>query len=60
MSKGHGQIGDIDIQTETGDMINIALYEREGSLTELDILCEFGVKPVPETWTEVGRWVNAD
>lgn len=57
-SKGHGQIGDIDIQTNVGDTINVALYEQDGTLTDLDVLCEFGFKPVPDTWTEVARWVN--
>ncbi len=58
-ARGHGQIGDIDIHTESGETINVALYAKDGSLTDLDVLCEFGSKVVPDTWKEVGRWVNS-
>ena len=57
---GYGRIGDIDIHTEAGDVITVALYAKDGSLTDLDILCEFGFKPVPETWKEVSHWVDAE
>ena len=57
---GHGQVGDIDIRTEAGDTINVALYFRDGYLTDLDVLCEFGFKALPDTWTEVARWVNVE
>jgi hypothetical protein len=54
-----GQVGDIDIYTSVGDVINVALYARDGSLSDLDLLCEFGFKPIPENWTEVSRHVEA-
>jgi hypothetical protein len=55
----HGQIGDIDIHTSAGDVINISLYAKNGSLTDLDVLCEFGFKPVPESWNEIAHYVKA-
>jgi hypothetical protein len=56
---GRGQIGDIDIHAQAGDIINVALYASNGSLTDLDVLCEFSSKSVPDTWTEVSRYVEA-
>src|SRR5271168_1064083 len=58
-AKGRGQIGDIDIHTTAGDVINVALYADNGSLSDLDVLCEFGFKPVPESWIEVSRYIEA-
>ena len=55
-----GQIGEIDIQTETGDLITVALHAKEGSLTELELICEHSFKAVPEKWTETRRWVNVE
>ena len=53
--RGSGRVGEIDIQTQAGDFISVAVHAQDGSLVSLDIVCEFGFKKVPEEWIETER-----
>lgn len=51
-------IGEIDIQTDEGDLLTIMLHARNGSLSELEVINDHSFKAVPERWKEVSRWVT--
>lgn len=50
-------VGEIWIYTEEGKCINVGLFAKNGTLCELEVVCEQGTEPVPTSWRERSRKV---
>ena len=48
-------VGEIWIYTDEGKRISIGLFSKNGTLCELEVVCEEGTEPMPSTWREVSR-----